>query len=184
MDRPPAAARPGGAPPPAAAIAPDTTPAFVAERRVGIETGEMTMAATGTSTAPGSGGSGQGMGAGAGSGQGGGGAGARWGAAQWMAIPTGAMFAPYLRPNAARERVEVTVTLQCVVPRPGRPKSCTLIDEQPAGYGYGRAVMSVWWRFRIRPVFKNAEAVPVPVQATLVFTGAHFRARDLSAAAR
>lgn len=124
---------------------------------------------------PGGAGEGRGgMGGGAGTGDGtGAGSGApRYARAEWIYKPSLPDFRRHWPVEAARRRITGYVTLSCVVPRPGRPRSCRVVSERPSGFGFGRAAVAISPLFRIRPVFRDADVVTLPVMVPVVFAAA------------
>ncbi len=105
------------------------------------------------------GGRGDGAGTGNGSGDGNGeGAGVTLVRADWIYKPVREL--PYYWPRAkGARRASAVVALDCVLPKPGKPKRCTVVGERPVGLGFGEAALGLSRHFRIRPVTLDGKVV-------------------------
>ncbi|HEY0649357.1 energy transducer TonB [Phenylobacterium sp.] len=77
----------------------------------------------------------------------------------WLRRPTGEDFALAYPPAAVRDEVEGRATISCQVLASGLLADCSLMSEEPAGYGFGAAALSMAFKFRMRPMTKDG--VPV-----------------------
>ncbi|HEY8572639.1 TonB family protein [Phenylobacterium sp.] len=66
--------------------------------------------------------------------------------------------------TAAANGISGRAVLRCRVNAVGRLADCSVKDETPAGYGFGKAALSLRSKFRMRPVEKGADPwVDVPL---------------------
>ena len=66
----------------------------------------------------------------------------------WLERPSGMDFATPYPSQALRENVQGSATLDCLVDSNGR-LTCTVVREDPAGYGFGEASLQVARKFRM-----------------------------------
>lgn len=117
----------------------------------------------------GQGGDGRGTGQGRGDGDGPGGDGIGYGRAEWIRMPTNDEMVRHWPDRSLRQRIDGTVYLGCAVPKPGPPRRCWVLSEQPQGIGFGRAALAMVPDFRIRPVTRNGLVTDLPVIVPLHF---------------
>ena len=90
----------------------------------------------------------------------------------WASRPTPEDMARYYPDRAARMEVSGTAVLSCLLNDMGRPASCTVIEENPADYGFGDAALKLSRFFRAtkftpegEPVGGTTAVLPVVFQA-------------------
>ncbi|WP_322964637.1 energy transducer TonB [Sphingomonas fuzhouensis] len=125
---------------------------------------------TGIASGRGTGGEGDGTGNGRGAGDGPGQGRLRFALAEWIEKPSQALIDEAFPRMARSGGVSGVAVLLCVVPKPGRPKSCTVAAERPKGRGFGPAALGLYPQFRIRPVMKGDEVVQAQVLVPVTFT--------------
>lgn len=77
----------------------------------------------------------------------------------WLERPGPRDFANAYPPAALRDEVEGQATIQCKVSAAGLLVDCSALSENPPGYGFGAAALSMAFKFRMRPQTKDG--VPV-----------------------
>ena len=68
----------------------------------------------------------------------------------WLEQPDAQDFARLYPDRAQQENVSGRATLECIVAGDGR-LSCTITSEDPSGYGFGDATLSISREFRLAP---------------------------------
>lgn len=61
--------------------------------------------------------------------------------------------------RAQRLAVEGAATISCVVDASGRLQDCRVLDETPAGYGFGEAALRMKVLFRMKPLTRGGQPV-------------------------
>lgn len=125
---------------------------------------------TGIASGRGTGGQGRGTGNGQGDGDGPGQGRLRIALAEWIVKPNQSLIDDAFPRMARSGGVSGVAVLLCVVPAPGRPKSCTVAAERPKGRGFGAAALGLYTQFRIRPVMKGSEVIQAQVLVPVTFT--------------
>lgn len=72
----------------------------------------------------------------------------------WLQAPTGNDYARLYPEAAARQGTDGTVVLDCLVGDDGR-LSCTIVSEEPAGWGFGEATLALSRLFHLAPRTSN-----------------------------
>ena len=124
---------------------------------------------TGIASGRGTGGEGDGTGNGRGAGDGPGQGRLRFALAEWIEKPSQALIDEAFPRMARNGGISGVVVLLCVVPTPGKPKSCTVAAERPKGRGFGAAALGLYPQFRIRPVMKGNEVIQAQVLVPVTF---------------
>jgi periplasmic protein TonB len=68
----------------------------------------------------------------------------------WLEQPTAQDFARYYPDRAKYEGVSGRATMECLVNADGR-LSCTIVSEEPEGWGFGEATLRIARHFRLAP---------------------------------
>jgi TonB family protein len=76
----------------------------------------------------------------------------------WIARPDGADIARFYPTAAKAAKLEGRATIACRVDDEGRLGKCQLINEAPAGAGFGDAALALADRFQMKPVDRNGMA--------------------------
>jgi protein TonB len=66
----------------------------------------------------------------------------------WLQRPTGQDFSRFYPARALERNMEGRVQLRCVVSADGRI-TCTVISEDPSGWGFGQAALQISHSFRM-----------------------------------
>jgi TonB family protein len=66
----------------------------------------------------------------------------------WLAQPTAQEFSRYYPPRAFNEGVSGSATVDCLVDGAGL-LACTVVSEEPEGYGFGEAALRISRHFRV-----------------------------------
>lgn len=74
---------------------------------------------------------------------------------RWDARPSQEDFIRLGPPDAVRDRVRGSATVDCELSANGRPKACVVKSESPAGAGFGRAAL------KLAPLYKVAQTKEV-----------------------
>jgi TonB family protein len=77
----------------------------------------------------------------------------------WLRRPSGEDFARLYPLRAMREEVEGRVTLACSVSERGTLTECSVTAEDPVGYEFGAAALTMSKLFLMRPQTKDGQAV-------------------------
>ncbi|MBZ6383348.1 energy transducer TonB [Sphingomonas sanguinis] len=125
---------------------------------------------TGIASGQGTGGEGRGTGNGRGDGDGPGAGRLRFALAEWIEKPPQSLIDEAFPKMARFGGVSGVAVLLCVVPEPGRPKSCSIAAERPRGRGFGPAALGLYPNFRIRPVMKGDQVIQPEVLVPVTFT--------------
>ena len=75
----------------------------------------------------------------------------------WLEQPDARDFARYYPERAQEREVEGSATVECLVDPSGR-LSCTITNENPAGYGFGEATLRVSRHFRVAAATRDDSA--------------------------
>ena len=124
----------------------------------------------GIASGRGTGGEGRGTGNGRGDGDGPGEGRLRFALAEWIEKPPQGLIDEAFPKMARQGGVSGVAVLLCVVPTPGRPKSCSIAAERPRGRGFGPAALGLYPNFRIRPVMKGDQVIQAEVLVPVTFT--------------
>ena len=84
-------------------------------------------------------------------------------AAEWLKRPDAAAMAKAYPARAADLDIEGRATLDCQITGQGLADRCKVVDEAPAGLGFGAAALQVSHAFRLKPP-KGDDAVRVPLR--------------------
>lgn len=84
-------------------------------------------------------------------------------AAEWLKRPDAAVMAKAYPAVAADLDIEGHATLDCQITDRGLADPCRIVDEAPAGLGFGAAAQQVSHAFRFKPP-KGDDAVRVPLR--------------------
>lgn len=162
---PPSAPAPYDAPARTADLMAEPLPAQAPQGQIPLPglAGAAPSTGAGAGSADGEGGRGRGDGTGTGDG--------RTGLARalWISMPSPRDLDRHWPERARRERIAGRVLLACIVPRPGPPRRCRVVDEHPRNLGFGAAAMRLSGMFRIRPVTRGAEVQKLPVIVPIDF---------------
>jgi protein TonB len=74
----------------------------------------------------------------------------------WIEQPDGRDYALLFPPRALRERVDGLVSMDCLVDGEGR-LDCTVVVEDPEGYGFGAATLEIAREFRLAPETRDGQ---------------------------
>ena len=78
---------------------------------------------------------------------------------EWLYRPSGADMARLLPPAAVREGVSGGARISCTVKADGRLTACTVLEETPPGFGYGKAAIRLSTYFRMKSLDRNGKPV-------------------------
>jgi TonB family protein len=87
----------------------------------------------------------------------------------WLVKPDGELIARFYPHKAWREDVEGRVTISCAAGVDTRLADCTVLSEDPAGYGFGDAALRLAVEMRMAPAIRNGLPVVAQVRVPLVF---------------
>jgi TonB family protein len=73
----------------------------------------------------------------------------------WLRTPNAQLFADLYPRQAQAYRVSGQTNLNCRVAVSGSLVDCVVIDESPAGFGFGAAALKMSTAFQMRPMSKN-----------------------------
>ncbi|MDB5441144.1 MAG: TonB family protein [Caulobacteraceae bacterium] len=79
--------------------------------------------------------------------------------AQWAYRPTQAQFDALYPPRARRERIGGAAKVRCRLGLDERLSQCTVLDEAPAGYGFGQALLGLAALAKFLPPTVNGQPV-------------------------
>lgn len=85
----------------------------------------------------------------------------------WIEPP--AMVAADYPSSALELGLSGTATLQCLASDDGVPNSCTVVEEDPAGYGFGAAAIQVVERSRMNPAYVATVEPPASFRLRIPF---------------
>ena len=77
----------------------------------------------------------------------------------WMSLPSAYEFSRHYPKEARTGRLEGVAAIKCHVDRDGRLDSCAVMEERPAGHGFGEAALRMAPSFRSEPLRRNGEPV-------------------------
>ncbi|MFN5211415.1 energy transducer TonB, partial [Brevundimonas sp.] len=77
----------------------------------------------------------------------------------WVRRPSGADLARFYPERALERGISGSATVQGVVQENGRVTNCTIVEEDPAGQGFGRATVQLCSRFQMRPQTRDGAPV-------------------------
>jgi TonB family protein len=77
----------------------------------------------------------------------------------WRRRPTAENFADYYPDRAQRDGVGGMAVAQCTVLATGRLTDCTLVYEDPPGYGFGAAILKLTAFFEAKPLTEDGKPV-------------------------
>lgn len=77
----------------------------------------------------------------------------------WRRQPSGEEIGRFYPDRAMRERVDGHSTIRCIVASSGSLRDCYVVDETPAGFGFGEAAVRMSRLFRMTPRMVNGAAV-------------------------
>ncbi len=71
---------------------------------------------------------------------------------RWARMPTGVDLARvFPRKAIASNRLVGSASVECAVSKQGKLRSCTVVQEEPVGFGYGEAVLKLVPLFTLDP---------------------------------
>ncbi len=73
--------------------------------------------------------------------------------------PSAEAFAHYYPPRAAAERLDGRVLVECATTADGRLSQCHVLEESPAGYGFGEAAIRLSVLYRLRTATSDGSAL-------------------------
>lgn len=87
----------------------------------------------------------------------------------WARIPTGQDIARFYPPAAERAKVSGSTVISCGITAEGLLIACQVVEETPAGYGFGEAALKMSTIFKLRSTTKGGEPVAgrtvrIPIQ--------------------
>ncbi|MGH6911666.1 MAG: energy transducer TonB, partial [Phenylobacterium sp.] len=77
----------------------------------------------------------------------------------WLRKPSGDDIAAVYPREAALRGLDGAGAIQCEVGPQGSMTSCVIVEESPAGYGFGLAALKLSTRFKLKPM--ERDGVPV-----------------------
>lgn len=77
----------------------------------------------------------------------------------WIRTPTGADFARVFPAQAGRREIDGMAVTSCKVAVDGTLTDCEVIEEAPAGVGFGKAALALMPRFLMRPMTRDEQPV-------------------------
>jgi protein TonB len=77
----------------------------------------------------------------------------------WSARPSGEDMARYYPEQAQRLEAAGNVVLNCIVTAKGTVAGCTVLSEDPMGYGFGEAALKLSRLFKMKPRMVDGQAV-------------------------
>lgn len=79
--------------------------------------------------------------------------------AKWLKMPGAEEMSRYYPESAQRRGVSGGATLNCAVTAKGTVQACVVVDESPAGEGFGNAAVKLSRFFRMSPQLENGQAI-------------------------
>lgn len=80
-------------------------------------------------------------------------------APQWLRKPTAADFARYYPEAAQSAGLDGRAIMQCTVARSGVLVDCEILEETPAGHGFGSSLLRLAPMFRMSPHTSDGKSV-------------------------
>ena len=77
----------------------------------------------------------------------------------WARKPTGQDIARFYPSEAARKLISGGAVIECAVTSEGLLADCHVVEEAPAGLGFGEAALKLSRIFKMRPVSKDGQPV-------------------------
>jgi len=77
----------------------------------------------------------------------------------WVRQPNSSDLARFYPSRAASDGTEGVATINCAVQANGRVTDCNVVNESPAGAGFGRATIQASSRFQMRPQTRDGQPV-------------------------
>jgi protein TonB len=77
----------------------------------------------------------------------------------WLSQPSAAEMARFYPAQAADDNVEGRAVIRCSVTVAGTLTACTIVQEQPRGYGFGRSAVQLSQYFRMTPRTEDGRPV-------------------------
>jgi protein TonB len=77
----------------------------------------------------------------------------------WLSQPSAAEMARFYPSPALENNVEGRAVIRCLVTVAGTLTACTIVQEQPRGYGFGRAAIQLSQYFRMTPKAEDGRPV-------------------------
>ena len=77
----------------------------------------------------------------------------------WLSQPSAAEMARFYPAQAADDNVEGRAVIRCMVTVAGTLTACTIVQEQPRGYGFGRSAVQLSQYFRMTPRTEDGRPV-------------------------
>lgn len=88
---------------------------------------------------------------------------------EWLAMPSGVDLTWAFPPRAMAQNIGGKATIECEVTIQGALKDCEVVSEEPAGYGFGEAVLALTSKMLFKPALECGRVVPHPVRIPLTF---------------
>ncbi|MBS0296599.1 MAG: TonB family protein [Proteobacteria bacterium] len=69
----------------------------------------------------------------------------------WITTPSNSDMADWMPDKARENHVEGSASMDCDVTPKGTLEKCVVTQEQPEGYGFGKAALKVARKFKMKP---------------------------------